>query len=311
LSASATSLKLPQFIGIGPARTGTTWIHEAMQDVAWLPRNVKETRFFNERYQNGIEWYAWHFRHADNSRPIGEVCPYFSSREAIERIAEHIPNCKLIVTFRDPVDRAYSFYRLMRRYIWTRATFEETLATRKIIADGNRYAFHLRAWQERFGRERVLVTLYDDLVADRQAFLDRICEFVGAKRVDLSTRKFRHRAQNSAERAPRSRHLAQNARHVMFWLQAHRCYRMVRFIEQRGIWRFCFEGGEPFPPLSAEVDARVRAQFLPEVEQLEQLIGRDLSTWKQPRGGGRTAAPAPRADARESGAPGGARRALG
>jgi Sulfotransferase domain len=310
LSQSATSLKLPQFIGIGPARTGTTWIHEAMQDVAWLPRNVKETRFFNERYQNGIAWYAWHFRHADASRPIGEVCPYFGSPDAIDRIAAYIPRCKIIVTFRDPADRAYSFYRLMRRYIWTRANFEETLATREIIAFGNRYAFLLAKWQERFGRDRVLVMLYDDLVSNPQAFLDQICDFVGAARVKLAGRKFRHRAQNAAECAPRSRHLAQNARHVMFWLQAHRCYRMVRFMEQRGVWRFCFEGGAPFPPLSAEVDARVRAQFRPEVEELERLIGRDLSVWKQPRGG-RTAAPAPRAGVVDPAAAGSARRALG
>ena len=276
-------LKLPEFIGIGPGRTGTTWLHEALTGVTWLPRGVKETRFWSVRYNFGIDWYASHFRYVDNTRPIGEVCPYFRSAPAIERIGQYIPNCKIIITFRDPVDRAYSFYRLMRRYVWTRASFEEALATRNTISDGNRYSFYLPKWQEKFGKERVLITLYDDLVADRQAFLDKVTDFIGSKRVSLAARSFRRGAENTAELAPKSRHLAQNARHVMFWLQDRRAYGLVNFLERRGVWAYCYGRGEEFPPLSPEVEARVRAQFLPEVEALEKLIGRDLSAWKIPR----------------------------
>ena len=44
-------------------------------------------------------------------------------------------------------------------------------------------------------------------------------------------------------------------------------------------------GGEKFVPLSPEIDARLRDRFRPEVEALEDLIGRDLSAWKKnPRG---------------------------
>ncbi len=281
--SAAEKLILPGFIGIGPARTGTTWLHEALAGVAWLPRGVKETRFWNERYGFGIDWYASHFRYADTTRPVGEVCPYFGSEPAIERIAQYIPNCKVIITFRDPVDRAYSFYRLMRRYVWTRASFEEAIATRSMIAAGNRYSFFLPKWLEKFGRERVLITLYDDLVADRQAYLDKVTDFISARRVSLDESSFRSGAENTAELAPKSRHLAQNARHVMFWLQDRRAYGLLNFLQRRGVWAYCYGRGEKFPPLTPEVDARLRAQFLPEVEALEKLIGRDLSAWKMPR----------------------------
>ena len=38
-----------------------------------------------------------------------------------------------------------------------------------------------------------------------------------------------------------------------------------------------------YPPLSPELDARLRARFLPEVEALEELLAIDLSAWKKPR----------------------------
>jgi len=50
MSSGSTQLRLPEFIGVGPARTGTTWLNEAPLEVAGLPEGVKETRFFGERY---------------------------------------------------------------------------------------------------------------------------------------------------------------------------------------------------------------------------------------------------------------------
>src|SRR6202022_2027906 len=97
-----TELRLPDFIGIGPHRTGTTWLHNALQGVAVLPRGTKETRFFAGRYHKGIEWYADHFRHGAHDVPIGEFNPNFFKAETIDRIHTHLPNCRLICTMRDP-----------------------------------------------------------------------------------------------------------------------------------------------------------------------------------------------------------------
>jgi hypothetical protein len=97
-------LRLPDFLGIGPERTGTTWLHEALTAVACLPR-VKETHFFSTRYERGIEWYAGYFRHCRDSAVIGEICPYFGYFEATRRVRERIPRCKIICTFRDPSGR--------------------------------------------------------------------------------------------------------------------------------------------------------------------------------------------------------------
>jgi len=250
-------------------RTGSTWLHHALGDVAVLAF-MKETRFFAEHYHRGIEWYARQFRVRLDGDPLGEIGPtYFSSTEAIERIHTYIPDCKTICTFRDPVDRAYSYYKLMRRSARTRKTFEETLDRGQIWED-NRYVLCLRQWQERFGAEQVLVTLYDDLTSEPQAYLDRICSFIGAKRVALAEKKFPPQAFNRVELQPKNMRLALAARIVRSWLQEHELHPILKVLRRSGAFTFCFERGEPFPALE------------PEVEALEEMIGRDLSAWKRP-----------------------------
>ncbi len=274
---------LPDFLGIGPGRTGTSWLHEVLVGHADLPLGVKETQFFNHCYDKGIDWYAAHFRHARGDRPIGEICPYFIDAAATERIKLHLPDCKLIVCFRDPVDHAYSNYKLLIAYAWARGSFEEVLETRPHIDRGNQYASNLKRWFDAFGRERVLVTWYEDLASNPQSYLDRICEFAGIKKFTLPAPSSTTRKVNEFTGPPRSRRLAQNARHAMYWLRDRRAYSVINALERAGVWAFCFSGSKSYPRLTAQQDARLRQRYLPEVEALEGLLGCDLSRWKRPR----------------------------
>jgi Sulfotransferase domain len=277
--------QLPNFIAVGVGRSGTTWLHEVLVGHVGLPYGVKETDFFLRNYGNGIDWYKSFFRHCAPGQPIIEICPtYFSSAEARQRMKLHIPDCRIICTFREPVERAYSHYKLMRHNVWTRASFEEVVGRSREIAEMNRYAFNLRGWQKIFGRDNVLICLYDDLEYDPQGYLDTVCNFLGIPRFPL-TRSIASARLNSFPTAPRNRRLAQNARHVRDWLRSRRAYWLDRLLEQAGVWRFCFDGGEIFPPLEPELERRLKQRFLPEVEALEELIGRDLSAWKVSRNG--------------------------
>src|SRR5438046_10530825 len=73
------SLRLPDFLCVGPGRTGTTWLHAVLSGHVGLPRGVKETRFWGQHYDRGVEWYADHFGGCDPELPIGEACPYFAT----------------------------------------------------------------------------------------------------------------------------------------------------------------------------------------------------------------------------------------
>ena len=280
--------ELPNFIAVGVGRSGTTWLHDVLTGHVGLPDGVKETDFFLRNYGNGINWYKSFFHHCAPGQPIVEICPtYFSSADARRRMKLHIPDCRIICTFREPVERAYSHYKLMRHNVWTRASFEEVVDRSKEIAEMNRYAFNLIGWQQSFGRDNVLIRLYDDLQEDPQGYLDAVCDFININHFPLASCVSVR--LNSFPTAPRNRRLAQNARHVRDWLRRRRAYRLDRLLEQAGVWGFCFDGGERFPPLERELEERLRERFLPEVEALEQLIGRDLSAWKTDRDSNRRA----------------------
>jgi hypothetical protein len=273
----------PDFVGIGPSRTGTTWLHEVLVHRACMPHDFKETDYFSRRYGRGYDWYARQYRHFDGRRPLGEFSPsYFTFPDSNRRLYQLNPQCKIICTLRDPVDRAYSHYKLLRRAVWTKLDFETCVARHPHIRDENRYAFHLRRWMKLFGNQRTLVMFFDDLHADEQAFANAAADFIGVERVDLRTITLPLEAHNTIKRAPRHNKLAQNARHFRVWLREHNAHGLVRAIQRLGVWRWCFGRGEEYQPLSPEVDARLRELFRPEVEALEDLTGRDLTSWKTP-----------------------------
>jgi hypothetical protein len=287
--ARPRSLRLPDVIGIGPPRTGSTWLYNALRDSVDMPEGVKDTHFLDYFDQKGIEWYADHFRYATGKQRILEICPgVFFRPKARALIKTHIPNCKVIATMRNPVDRTYSVYKLLRRYGWVRSgTFDEIMNSWPNFAAGNRYAAHLETWFESFGRENVLVTIYDELRADPRTYVNRVCDFMRIDRVALAPRSDLGDDVNAFACAPKNRRLARRSTTVFNWLNGHRAYRVVDALERAGVWEFCQGRGEVYPRLTPEQEERLRERFIPEVEALEDLLGIDLSMWKKPRAGAR------------------------
>jgi hypothetical protein len=275
--------RLPAIIGAGPGRTGTTWLHRVLEGHVDLPYGVKETQFFSTYYDKGIDWYTRHFRYATGERPIVEICPYLFDPRAPDRIKTYIPNCRIITTIRDPVDHSFSVYKLVAHYAWARGSFDEVLVSRPSLGGGNRYAFHLRKWFETFGRENVLVTMYDELRAQPQSYLDRVTDFMGIGRIALSARPEIGDDVHSFDRAPKNRRLARSATRLMYWFKVRQAYGAINFLDRWGVWDFCHGRGEPFGRLTPEQEERLRGRYLPEVEELEELLTIDLSAWKKPR----------------------------
>jgi hypothetical protein len=275
--------RLPEIIGAGPGRTGTTWLHRVLEGHVDLPYGVKETQFFNTFYDKGIDWYARHFRYATGERKIVEICPYFFHPLAYERIKANIPNCRIITTLRDPVDHSFSAYKLVIHYAWEHGSFDEVLKSRPNLGGGKPYSRYLKKWFDTFGRENVLVTMYDELRTQPQSYLNRVTDFMGIERIALAARPQIRDDVHSFARAPRNRKIARRARKVMYWMQSRQAYGAINLLERAGVWNFLYSGGEPFGRLTEEQVERMRERSLPEVEALEELLGMDLSAWKKTR----------------------------
>lgn len=206
---------LPDFLIIGTAKSGTTTLHGWLSEHPFVvPAVKKEVHFFDYDFYRGLDWYRTHFPLAsaraeferEHGRPFftGEASPtYISHQWAPERIAQVLPDVKLIVALRNPVDRAYSQFQMSRREGEESESFadavaleEERLRGEKLRSRADKrynswplgcwsyiwrssYADQIERWFELFPRERFLFLKTDDLDSDAQRTLDRAYEFLG------------------------------------------------------------------------------------------------------------------------------------
>ena len=110
-------MRLPGFLGIGTQKGGTTYLHGLLQQHPQVfLAHQKELHYFSLHQGQGLEWYANHFSKAKADQRCGEITPYYLFHPlAAERIHTAIPEVKLIVLLRDPVERALSQYFHSRR----------------------------------------------------------------------------------------------------------------------------------------------------------------------------------------------------
>ena len=113
---------VPDYLIIGTKRGGTTSLQQyltAHPDVL-EPKAAKASHYFDANFSKGWSWYRAHFplqRWMDGERAagrpvvVGEASPYYCFHPlALDRIAARVPDVKLIIVLRDPVERAWSHY---------------------------------------------------------------------------------------------------------------------------------------------------------------------------------------------------------
>lgn len=277
--------RLPDFIHIGPPRTGTTWLHEALAGHVALPAQ-KETLFFEFRYDLGLKWYTDFFKDTPPDLHRGEIAPsYFANAIARERIQRHIPNCKIICTLRDPATRLYSQYRFQRRGRRRGQGSQDFTAYWQTLvhwgSDLCSYATQLRRWQDAFGVDRVLVMFYEDLMTDPQGYLNQFCDFVDASHVALEKSPVEDVKVLSVWSGARSNSISKLGADSIHWLAQHGGASIIERGKQTQIGRkvrgLFVEDYEPLSQTSAD---EIRHMMLSETEELERMTGRDLSSWK-------------------------------
>lgn len=111
----------PDFIVIGAQRCGTTSLFRVLNDHPDVVRPTvsKGIGYFDVNYAKGARWYRSHFplRVTARLRTKGRALAFESSGYysfhplAAERIASDLPDVKVVLMVRDPVERAYSAYK--------------------------------------------------------------------------------------------------------------------------------------------------------------------------------------------------------
>jgi len=101
------------FVSVGPQRTGTSWLHRYLRlhPMLAFPLHVKETKFFDARFEKGFDWYWKHFGDPSQNTKRGEIAPtYFHSAEALARLSK-FEGLRVVIHLRDPIARTWSLFR--------------------------------------------------------------------------------------------------------------------------------------------------------------------------------------------------------
>lgn len=206
--------RLPNFIYIGPDKAGSSWLHEMLighPDVFFTP--AKDLYFFDRYYSRGTEWYAEQFQLARADQAIvGEVCQdYLFHPLAPARMRETLGPVKMMVSLRDPVERAWSSWLYARKHGMYPPDFGVALREIPELLGHGRYASGLDRFAEHFPRDAVHVAVFDDLNEDPQRYLDGVTEFLGIADLPLEPSQREARLPAAAARSVRAAHLARRA----------------------------------------------------------------------------------------------------
>lgn len=293
---------LPNFIGIGAPKAGTTWLARCLAEhpqIYMAP--VKETSFFRYQDPDGrLAEYEAHFSGAANAVAVGEfTTSYLESERPPTAIHRLLPNVRLLVSLRNPIDQVYSHYwHLARQNFHSGSqskpcTFEEAIERfGDTMFDAARYYHHLQRWLALFDRSQLLILFYDDLRSQPDRVLREVYSFLN---VDLDFAAPSTRETGAAVRrgvSPRSSRLGRL--HALLYDRLNRCvYRPLKNLigvrraarlkdllrVRQGLEAVFFREG--YPAMSRDTRALLAERFASEIGGLEQLSGRNLSHWSR------------------------------
>ncbi len=270
--------RLPDFLYLGPAKAGSTWIYGVLaQHPQIFMAPGKGLYFFTAHHARGLDWYREQFRGAEDALAVGEVShTYLASAEACERIAAANPKMKLVVSLREPVERAFSDYLDGVKNGQIEGSFEDALEAHPELLDGSRYARQLAVYLERFEREQLHVGVFDDLGRDPDGFAAALFAFLGVAPHPLAPAQ--RKAMMPAGR-PRSRALAALAKRASWaaralGLRALRGRAKTSRLLRSALYR-PFQAGEK-PRIAESTQQRLRREFRDEVLALDALLGSDF-----------------------------------
>ena len=214
---------MPAFIIVGGQRCGTTSLYKYLaQHPCITSAFKKEVHFFDYNYHKGLAWYRSHFPSLlekycskliqGQDLITGEATPYYIFHpRAASRILQTLPQVKIIMMLRDPVDRAYSHYHHnLRLNDETLSSFEKAIETEqrrleaeveKMIRNKNYYSYNhqmysylsrgvyvdqVKRWRSLFSQEQILVIKSEDFFEDPASVFKQTLDFLNLPRFEPS-----------------------------------------------------------------------------------------------------------------------------
>jgi hypothetical protein len=296
-------MKIPDFFIVGAPKCGTTALATYLSqhpDVFFS--TPKELGYFGNDIHHGRRprlpeaGYLSHFVDAGRQKRVGEGSTvYLYSASAPSEIKVFNPTARIIVMLRNPVDMMYSLHsELLFRGTENIADFaaalgaeEERRTNARIPVEVNvtatlqyrraaTFSPHLKRYIDVFGRPNVHVTIYDDLNRDAGSVYNGILRFL---ELDPD-------ARSSFSVFNPNKHIKNAPLHRLLVKPPAAVRALARALLPIGLREKIFAGVRRMnttprtrPPMDPQLRKGLQGEFVPEVERLGEILGRDLSSW--------------------------------
>ena len=241
------------FMIAGVQKGGTTSLDAYLRQHPGIAMaKKKEVHFFDKRPPTGLtaldRWIYHRQFHWDRQREgalVGEATPILTWWQgAMERLWTYNPEIKVIMLLRDPVERAWSHFRMDKRLQREGETFSNAIRTERARARRNLpkqdrersqvtrgfYASQVRNLKRLFPDEQLLFLRSEELSANARPELDMVTDFLGVSRFEFEAEPRHNSATDADEMAPEDRAFLEE----MFRLDAQETRRLLGW--EQGSW---------------------------------------------------------------------------
>jgi hypothetical protein len=274
--------RTPDFLIIGAAKSATSWLTRCLIEHPDVIISSGEVHYFSWHY----EWdaplpdsYLARFAGATANQICGENSnTYLSHPLGAQRIHGALPEARLIVSLRNPVDRAYSDWAMRLRQQYKLSDMFRFLdpdhAPDLWYLHKGLYFEQLAPFLKLFKREQIHFLLMEDMQRDPQEAFGAVCRFLGVEdQFEPTLLRQRVNAKDGLVVFPHMRHWL----HQYAWGRAligmgrnSALFPLIKRLLGRTI---------DAPPLPDETRRKLKEFYRKDVLQLSNLLDRDLAHW--------------------------------
>jgi hypothetical protein len=193
------------FLVVGAEKCATTSLFKYLNEhpeISMPPQ--KEIGFFarDNEYEKGKDWYEGNFPNKSskesNKMILGEVSPqYMFTFQAPFRIKKHYPHTKIIMILRNPIDRAFSAYKMLSNRKTLNMSFSDAIKdfikvneNKMLFGDfktvnfleAGHYSLMVKRYTDLFPRENIFIAFTEDLDSQPDILMTRIYDFLSVEK---------------------------------------------------------------------------------------------------------------------------------
>ncbi len=293
-------LSAPNFFIVGAAKAGTTSLHAYLSSHPQVFMSaLKEPHYFSDfdvspELDNFLPVirsrsdYQELFKNSDGYLAVGEASPsYLCDPAAAERIKSAIPTAKIIVSLRNPVDRAFSHYLMDFNRGSEKLPFDKALEfdlARREKGWGKSaqylelglYAKQVQSFLDQFGRDQVHIVLFEDLVRDTRGTMRGIARFLGIDPFAFPESAFAQVHNPFEESRGRIARTILRMRPIRVWAKKWIPRGVRTMVRDRLLF-----APKPKPQLDQNMRRSLANRFDEDLQMLERLLERDLSALRR------------------------------